>query len=65
MTRAKQSAIQVMLRQHRQLVASQIANAILNEQIAATAPRDEDERAHFEQARIDAATARKVGKWRT
>jgi len=61
-SRAKQSAIAVMLRQHRKLVAGQISAAILAGHQYGGA--DEIERERDEQARTDAATARRVGEWR-
>lgn len=55
---------QEMLRQNRALVAEEIADAILLSQREAGLPADPLQRARAEQARIDAATARRIGKWR-
>jgi hypothetical protein len=53
-----------MLGQNRALVAEEIARAILESQPAAEPPGDPVQRARGEQARIDAATARRIGKHR-
>ena|SRR5487761_540014 len=61
---ARQRAVEVMLGQNRALVAEEIARAILESQPAAEPPGDPVQRARGEQARIDAATARRIGKHR-
>ena len=60
---ARLRAVEVMLGQNRALVAEEIARAILESQ-AAEPPGDPVQRARGEQARIDAATARRIGKHR-
>lgn len=52
----------VMLRQNRALVAEETAAAILESQLAAGPAADPLQRARDEQARMDAATARRTGQ---
>lgn len=58
----KQRAVDVMLRQNRALVVEEIADAILESQFAAGPAADPLQRARDEQARMDAATARRIGQ---
>lgn len=64
MNRAKRTAIAAMLRQHRLRVADEIAAAILEPQRASQGQPDMFQRERDAQAREDAATARRVGKWK-
>jgi hypothetical protein len=59
---AKQWAVEIMLRQNRALVAEQIAEAILQSRHTGGVSADPLQRARHEQARADAATARRVGR---
>ena len=58
----KQWAVEIMLRQNRALVAEQIADAILQSRHPGGLPADPLQRARDEQARADAATARRIGR---
>ena len=58
---AKRRAVDVMLGQSRALVAEEIATAILDSQHPAGPSADPLQRARGEQARMDAATARRIG----
>jgi hypothetical protein len=58
---ARRRAVDVMLGQSRALVAEEIATAILDSQHPAGPSADPLQRARGEQARMDAATARRIG----
>jgi hypothetical protein len=61
---AKQRLIDVMLREARAAVAEEIAQAIMRPQQDAGRPADLLQQARDEQARIDAALARRIGHGR-
>jgi hypothetical protein len=61
---AKQRLIDVMLREVRVAVAEEIAEAIMQPQQDIDHPEDQLQQVRDEQARIDAALARRIGRSR-